>query len=190
MSNGAQVDQQSGPTYTPPSSIFQSPTATYTLSLTVTDGLKQSASNNVSFEVDTSVGAKPPPQSPPPSPSSPPAQGPVATPGASTPVLSRPTLNAVSYAPQLARFATPTPGAVQPVTVIWLWRPNWFQTAQTAKTAGQPKAVKRADVSVDPAHAGNGQNATPELAALAAFGIFGFGWILFKRRRVRSALLD
>jgi len=184
-SNGSTVASGNQSSFTPPSSIFTSPTATYTLTLKVTDGLGASATNQVQFEVATQVGTPPPPQS---SGGQGPAPTPVVRPSA--PVLGRTTLNAVSYAPQLARFATPTPGAVQPVTVIWLWRPNWFGSTQTAKTAGTPKAVKRADVSVDPAHGGSGQNATPELAALAAFGIFGFGWILFKRRRVRSALLD
>ena len=178
VSPGGSGSQQS---FTVPASIFSMPTATYTLTLTVTDGLGAFARNSVQFEVETQVGQTPTPQAP----SSPPAAG-----RPSGPVLGRTTLNAVSYAPQLARFATPTPGAVQPVTVIWLWRPNWFQSAQTAKTDGRPSAVKRADVSVDPSRSGSGQSATPELAALAAFGIFGFGWVLFKRRRVRSALLD
>jgi len=186
-SNGQPVPGGSGSQamYTPPSSIFSSPTATYTLSLKVTDGLGASATNQVQFEVATQVGTTPPPPS---SGGKGPAPTPVVHPAG--PVLGRTTLNAASYAPQLASFATPTPGAVQPVTVIWLWRPNWFGSDQTARTDGTPKAVKRAAVSVDPTHGGSGQNATPELAALAAFGIFGFGWILFKRRRVRSALLD
>jgi hypothetical protein len=188
LSNNQQIDTETGPnatSYTPPASIFTKPSAQYNLSLTVTDAVGQSSSSNVPFAVQTQVGVTPPQ-----APSSPPAAKPTATSPSLGPVLGRTTLNAVSYAPQLARFATPTPGAVQPVTVIWLWRPNWFQSAQTAKTDGRPKAVKRADVSVDPSHGGSGQSATPELAALAAFGIFGFGWVLFKRRRVRSALLD
>ncbi len=99
----------------------------------------------------------------------------------------------MSYVPQLPNFATPTPGAVQPVTVIWLWRPDWFQPDSSpprlVKTGGRPNAVKRADVSVDPRGKG-GPSAAPWLAGLAAFGIFGAGWVMFKRRQVRSSLLD
>jgi hypothetical protein len=75
------------------------------------------------------------------------------------------------------------------VTVIWLWRPDWFQTAEAARTAGRPSAVKRARVSVD-AKASAGPSATPWLAGLATFGIFGFVWILARRRRVRTSILD
>ncbi len=186
-SNGQPVPggSQSGPsqTFTPPAGIFSSPTATYTLSLTVTDGLGNSVTNSAQFEVETQVGKTPAPV--PVGPSSPPAaSGPPAP-----PLLGRTTLNAVSYVPSVPSFATPTPGAIQPVTVIWLWRPNWFQATETAKTAGRPKAVKRAAVSVDKS-AKSGQSATLPLAGLATFGIFGLGWVLFKRRRVRSALLD
>jgi hypothetical protein len=180
-SNGQPVDSGTQASYTPPASIFSAPTATYTLSLKVTDGLGNSVTNSAQFEVVTQVGKTPPPQTP----SSPPAAGGTPAP----PLLGRTSLNAVTYVPQLAHFATPTPGALQPVTVIWLWRPNWFQATETAKTDGRPKAVKRADVSVDPAGKG-GQSATLPLAGLATFGIFGIGWVLFKRRRVRSALLD
>ncbi|HEV2311255.1 MAG TPA: hypothetical protein VGU73_12105 [Acidimicrobiia bacterium] len=180
--NGQQVDQQQGTSYTPPSSIFTTP-GQYTLTLRASDSAYPNGvtSQPVQFEIS-------PPTNPTPQPS--PTPGPAPTPAAPAPV-SPPALthlSTVSYVP-LSNFDVPTPAAIRPVTVIWLWRPDWFQTAEAARTAGRPSAAKRASVSVD-AKSTAGPSATPWLAGLATFGIFGFAWILVRRRRVRTSILD
>jgi hypothetical protein len=193
--NGATVNTGTGPSYSPPSSIF-SQAGTYTLTLTATSaGGTASKSDSVQFVIQPS-NPQPPQNNPAPTPQPPAASpggaapAPVASPAAPTLLTG---LRAVSFVPQLPNFATPTPGAAQPVTVIWLWRPDWFQPSstppRTVRTGGRPSAVKRADVSINPRGKG-GDNAAPLLAGLAAFGIFGAGWVTFKRRQVRSRLLD
>ena len=96
----------------------------------------------------------------------------------------------MSYVP-LTNFAAPLTPAIRPVTVIWLWRPDWFgpTAGHGATTSGQPSTLKRATVSIDPKGPA-GQSATPWLAGLATFGIFGFAWVLVQRRRVRRSILD
>ncbi len=174
--NGHQVDQQPGPTYTPPSSIFSTP-GQYTLTLTATDSTYPSGvtSAPVSFEIT--------PPAPTPSPAPTPGPAPV-----SLPALNGFATKTVSYVP-LTNFDVPTPAAIRPVTVIWLWRPDWFQTAEAARTAGRPTSVKRATVSVN-AKGTAGPSAAPWLAGLATFAIFGFAWVLVRRRRVRTSILD
>jgi len=175
--------QGSGTTYTPPPSIFGT-AGQYTLTLTATEpGHPTGTSTPISFEIS--------PSAPGPSPSPSPGPGPSPTPAAPAPAASAPALthlSTVSYVP-LSNFDTPTPAAIRPVTVIWLWRPDWFQTAEAARTAGRPSGVKRASVSID-AKGTAGPSATPWLAGLATFGIFGFAWILVRRRRVRTSILD
>ena len=192
--NGHQADQQQGATYTPPATIFNTP-GQYTLTLTASDAAFPNGvtSQPVSFEISAPANPLPPPPpgapsaSPAPAPAAPvPAAGGPAAPPASPPALTR--LSTVSYVP-LSHFDTPTPAAIRPVTVIWLWRPDWFQTAEAARTAGRPRAVRRASVSVN-ARGAAGPSATPWLAGLATFGIFGFAWILLRRRRVRTSILD
>jgi PKD domain len=183
--NGQQVDKQSGPTYTPPSSIFTTP-GQYTLTLSASDGAYPNGvtSQPVQFEIPAS-------SNPTPTPSPAPTPAPSPTPAAPPPAVSPPAfthLSTVSYVP-LSNFDVPTPAAIRPVTVIWLWRPDWFQTAEAARTAGRPSPAKRASVSID-AKGSAGPSATPWLAGLATFGIFGFVWILVRRRRVRTSILD
>jgi hypothetical protein len=177
--NGAQADLQTGTAYTPPARIFGTP-GTYTLRLTAANAVGQSE-HEVSFVV------APPQQPSPPAPQPPPAASPQAPVGFHpTPA---PQFTQVSFTPRLTDFATPKPGAVQPVTVIWLWRPDWFQSAtQKPKTAGRPKRVTRAAVSVGSSR--GGPSATPWLAGLATFGIFGAAWLAVRRRRVRTSIVD
>jgi surface-anchored protein len=193
--NGTAVNSvPNSTTYSPPPQIFTQP-GTYTLTMTATAaGRTASTQQSTTFLIQPS-NPTPPPNNPMPTP-----QPPAAAPAGSGPApVARPGvpglatgLHAVSYVPQLANFTTPTRGAVQPVTVIWLWRPDWFQPSsdppRLVKTGGRPGAVKRADVSIDPRK--GGPSAAPLLAGLAAFGIFGAGWVMFKRRQVRSSLLD
>jgi hypothetical protein len=167
--NGQKVDQQNGPSYTPPASIFNLP-GEYTLTLVATDGLMHQSFHSVGFQVQ----GHPQQQSP--------------TPAPAQPAVSLPSsVTKVSNVPQLVNFSTPRPGAVQPVTVIWLWKPDWFQNTGRPKTAGTPTGVKRASVTVDPK---GSPSATPWLAGLAVFGIFGGAWLAVRRRRVRTSILD
>jgi hypothetical protein len=185
--NGQQVDKQSGPAYTPPSNIFTTP-GQYTLTLSASDGAYPNGvtSAPVQFEITPSSNPNPTP-----TPSPTPTPGASPTPAAPAPAVSPPAfthLSTVSYVP-LSNFDVPTPAAIRPVTVIWLWRPDWFQTAEAARTAGRPSPAKRASVSLN-AKGSAGPSATPWLAGLATFGIFGFAWILVRRRRVRTSILD
>ncbi len=181
---GQLFPQWTGSSYTPPASIFNTP-GQYTLTLNASNSAFPSGANqSISFEIS-------PPTTPGPSPPPAPGPGPSPTPAAPAPPVSPPALthlSTVSYVP-LSNFDTPTPAAIRPVTVIWLWRPDWFQTAEAARTAGRPSGVKRASVSID-AKGTAGPSATPWLAGLATFGIFGFAWILVRRRRVRTSILD
>ncbi len=184
--NGNQIDskQCQGPscTYTPPASIFNTP-GTYTMRLQATGPTGQSE-NEVPFIVPAPQPAPPPPPQQPPPPAAQPQASTGAHPG------SAPAFTQVSFTPRLTDFATPKPGAVQPVTVIWLWRPDWFQatTNQKPKTAGRPTGASRAAVSVGSNR--GGPSATPWLAGLAMFGIFGAAWLAVRRRRVRTSILD
>jgi len=182
------VDTQSGAnltSYTPPPGIFAVP-GIYNLTLTAADPNTHASRTSpaASFLVPTPPQS-PPPQSPPPQ--SPPPQ--VNQPVTPAPAAAPRSITQVSLTPRLTDFATPKPGAVEPVTVIWLWRPDWFQaTANRPKTAGRPRSVARAAVSVGSNR--GGPSATPWLAGLATFGIFGAAWLAVRRRRVRTSILD
>jgi PKD domain-containing protein len=180
--NGGRADApQTGTSYTPPAQIFNTP-GTYTLRLTAAGPTGQSE-HEVSFIIPPPQQAAPPP---------PPPQQPAPHPQTSLGFhpAAAPSFTQVSFTPHLADFSTPKPGAVQPVTVIWLWRPDWFQATanQKPKTAGRPRSVTRAAVSVGSNR--GGPSATPWLAGLATFGIFGAAWLAVRRRRVRTSILD
>lgn len=184
---------QEGPqsSFTPPSSIFNQD-GQYCVTLTVTSSDGASATQGPScFAVTISKPTPTPPQSPPPSPPQTPGAGPPAAAPAAGPAPAAP----VSFAKPLPNFAVPVPGAVQQVTVIWLWKPDWFQPSpaalgKAAKTAGRPKPVKRASVSVTQSAHHSSPSAAPWLTGLGAFGIFGAGWVAYRRRNLRSSLLD
>ena len=190
---------QDGPqsSFTPPASIF-SQNGQYCVTLVVTASDGTTANQGPScFAVTISNPTPAPPQAPPPPrPRHPkprhPAPAPALLPSAGpTPVPAAP----LSFAKPLPNFAVPVPGAEQQVTVIWLWKPDWFQATpsgvgKAVKTAGQPKAVKRASVSVVQSAHRSSPSAAPWLAGLGAFGIFGAGWLAFRRRSLRSSLLD
>ena len=166
--------QGSGPSYTPPQAIFSLP-GQYSLTLTAIDAAYPNGVQGAPAVFSVSPPTLSPTPAPGPAPASPPALSGLAT-------------STVSYVP-LTNFDVPTPAAIRPVTVIWLWRPDWFQTAEAARTAGRPSSVKRASVSVN-ARGTAGPSAAPWLAGLATFGIFGFAWVLVRRRRVRTSILD
>jgi hypothetical protein len=79
-----------------------------------------------------------------------------------------------------------TPGASP--TVIWLWRPEWFQdtpsTDELPRTGAQPNVTGRADIVVR-RPSPKGASAGPWLAAVGTFGLMGGGWMLSRRRRLR-----
>jgi hypothetical protein len=181
---------QDGPqaTYTPPASVFsQDGQYCVTLIVTASDGTTAHQGPSC-FAVTISTPTPAPPKAPAPQPPARP-QTPVAGPApAAAPAAP------VSFAKPLPNFAVPVSGAVQQVTVIWLWKPDWFRptpsgVGKAALTAGQPKAVQRASVSVDRRAPHASASAAPWLAGLGAFGIFGAGLLAFRRRH-RSSLLD
>ncbi len=185
---------QDGPqsSFSPPASIF-SQNGQYCVTLVVTASDGTTANQGPScFAVTISNPTPAPPQAPPPQAPAPQAPAPALLPSAGrTPVPAAP----LSFAKPLPNFAVPVPGAEQQVTVIWLWKPDWFQATpsgvgRAVRTAGQPKAVKRASVSVVQSARRSSPSAAPWLAGLGAFGIFGAGWLAFRRRSLRSSLLD
>jgi hypothetical protein len=180
--------------FTPPAAIF-SQNGQYCVTLVVTASDGTTANQGPScFAVTISNPTPAPPQAPQPQAPQPQAPAPAQTPSAGAtpaPAAAAP----LSFAKPLPNFAVPVPGAVQQVTVIWLWKPDWFQATpsgvgKAVKTAGQPKAVKRASVSVVQSAHRSSPSAAPWLAGLGAFGIFGAGWLAFRRRSLRSSLLD
>jgi hypothetical protein len=183
---------QDGPqsSFSPPASIF-SQNGQYCVTLVVTASDGTTANQGPScFAVTISNPTPTPPQAPPPQ--APPPQTPAPLPNAGAGAAPAAPL---SFAKSLPNFATPVPGAEQQVTVIWLWKPDWFQATpsgvgKAVKTAGRPKAVKRASVSVVQSAHRSSPSAAPWLAGLGAFGIFGAGWVAFRRRSLRSSLLD
>jgi hypothetical protein len=180
-------------TFTPPASIFnQNGQYCVTLVVKASDGLTNSEGPSC-FAVTISNPTPAPPQNPSPPQGTPQTPTPV-PPGSGSASGSAPA-TPLSFAKPLPNFAVPVPGAVQQVTVIWLWKPDWFQSTpsgvgKAVKTAGRPKAVKRASVSVVQSAHRSSPSAAPWLAGLGAFGIFGAGWLAFRRRSLRSSLLD
>jgi PKD domain len=209
LSANGQTVTQDGPqsTFTPPASTFtQNGQYCVTLVVTASDGATASRGPSC-FGVTISNPTPTPPQNNPgpaqaaPTPTPPqnnpgPAQAaPTPGPPAAGPAASPVPAASLSFAKPLPNFAVPVPGAAQQVTVIWLWKPDWFQptpsgVGKSARTGGQPKAVKRASVSVTQRANRTSPSATPWLAGLGAFGIFGAGWLAFRRRNLRSSLLD
>jgi len=91
--------------------------------------------------------------------------------------------------PRPTRSALTGTGLSADSSVVWLWRPEWYQsTSQTQtlpQTSGAPRLKARADIVVSTEKAPT-SDAGPWLAGLGAFGLIGIGWILNKRRQVRA----
>lgn len=91
--------------------------------------------------------------------------------------------------PRPARSALTGRGPGVDSSVVWLWRPDWYQqtteTQTLPQTTGSPLLKGRRDIVVSSTNAPT-SNAGPWLAGLAAFGLIGIGWVLNKRRRVRA----
>jgi hypothetical protein len=185
---------QDGPqsSFSPPPAIF-SQNGQYCVTLVVTASDGTTANQGPScFAVTISNPTPAPPQAPPPQA---PAPAPLPSAGATPAAPAAAAAAPLSFAKPLPNFAVPVPGAEQQVTVIWLWKPDWFRATpsgvgKAVRTAGQPKAVKRASVSVVQSAHRSSPSAAPWLAGLGAFGIFGAGWLAFRRRSLRSSLLD
>jgi hypothetical protein len=76
--------------------------------------------------------------------------------------------------------------------VVWLWRPEWAGSPtgpRSPRTSAPPVVRERDDIVVGSSEPTPESNAAPWLAGLAAFGLFGVGWVLTKRRRLRRAEL-
>jgi hypothetical protein len=73
-------------------------------------------------------------------------------------------------------------------TIVWLWRPEWYQqtpqASHTPRTSGQPVVKGHREIVVQRA-APQGDSAGPWLAGLGAFGLLGGGWVLSRRRRLK-----
>jgi hypothetical protein len=73
-------------------------------------------------------------------------------------------------------------------TVVWLWRPDWFQGNANAlpQTSGEAEVKgKTAVIVADTAPADT--NAAPWLAGLGAFGLIGGGIVINRWLRWRAA---
>ena len=74
-------------------------------------------------------------------------------------------------------------------SVVWLWRPEFFQpgaeTTQALPQTGRNSLEGRTDIVIatDPAP---DSNAAPMLAGLGIFGVVGVGWLFGRRRRIRA----
>ena len=133
-----------------------------------------------------SPGASPGPKTPSGNPS------PVASPpaaGVDTGVVAEP----IVFAPP--RRSIPSAlfgGANGEAQVVWLWRPEWAGTPsgpRKPRTASPPIVRERDDIVLGSSEPTPDSNAAQWLAGLAVFGLFGAGWILTRRRRLRRAEL-
>ena len=78
-------------------------------------------------------------------------------------------------------------GAASAPTIVWLWRPEWFQPTVDAalpKTSGRPEVKGSAEIVVSTAGP-DGASAGPWLVGLGAFGLLGGGYLFNRFRRVR-----
>lgn len=91
--------------------------------------------------------------------------------------------NPVSRAPSVL-----TGGGSASPTVVWLWRPEWYQSEPTVEerpqTAGRPELNERRDIVITGGSRA-GSNAGPWLAGLGVAGLLGGGWLVSRRRRMR-----
>jgi hypothetical protein len=75
--------------------------------------------------------------------------------------------------------------------VVWLWRPEWAGTPtgpRRPRTTAPAIVRQRYDIIVGSDTPAPDSNAAPWLAGLGVFGLFGAGWVLTRRRRVRAEL--
>ena len=99
----------------------------------------------------------------------------------------------VVFANPVARApAALTGGITSSPTVVWLWRPDWYQEGEQAQglpeSSGQPDVRGRKAIVVSRRGRAVESAAGPWLAGLGAFGLIGLGWIVTRRRRVRAVL--
>ena len=156
------------------------------LTVTASDGYSRTtescASGGYRFNVSNIPSGDPGPE-PDPDPTPPPGGGGVPTGG------GRPGAGSggdIFFAkPASAPRALSGGGASTP-TIVWLWRPEWYQPELDATGVPQtdvlPKLEKR-QLVVSPGR--EGASAGPWLAGLSAFGLLGGGWMISRRRRIR-----
>ncbi len=105
----------------------------------------------------------------------------------SQPAAAAPTV--VFAPPRRTRSALTGGGDGVDSSIVWLWRPEWYQSSSQTRTlpqtGGTPRLKGRADIVVQGRRTPD-SDAGPWLAGLAAFGLIGTGWVLNKRRRVRA----
>jgi len=83
--------------------------------------------------------------------------------------------------------STLTGGGGATPTIVWLWRPEWYEPKLDAEgkpqTAEPPQLTRHRDIVVSTGP--EGASAGPWLAGLSAFGLLGGGWMMSRRRRLR-----
>jgi hypothetical protein len=158
----------------------------YCVQLTVTntsDGFSQTSSCDTLSNVFQLTGiVRPAPAPGPGTGGGPPAAGGAPSPGAGV-VFGTPERRAPS-----ALSGGGDAGAQTP-TIVWLWRPEWFQSAiepELPQTSGRPQLKGAAEIIVS-RDAPSGASAAPWLAGLGAFGLIGGGYLVSRFRRVRFA---
>jgi hypothetical protein len=76
-------------------------------------------------------------------------------------------------------------------TVIWLWRPEWYQPEAEStepETSGRPNLRRQREIVVK-SPGREGASAGPWLAGLVAFGVLG-GRFLYKRHSQLRTITD
>jgi len=169
-------------TCAPPAHITLDPGATYDVTLTLIDanGVPGTPSSTALLAVPAAQA----PADPGPAPPSGGGGGLPAGGGGGFPgVFARP----VSRAPASLTGGT---GEAFP-TVVWLWRPEWFQGNANAlpQTAGEPEVKGKTAVVIADSPAPTDTNAAPWLAGLGAFGLIGAGFVINRWLRWRAAHL-
>jgi len=95
-------------------------------------------------------------------------------------------INVVFAPPRRASSALSGPAGGD--SVVWLWRPEYFQPGtetQALPQTGRNPLEGRTDIVIatDPAP---DSNAAPMLAGLGIFGVVGVGWLASRRRKLRA----
>ena len=92
------------------------------------------------------------------------------------------------FSPPAARAPAAISGGGASPTIVWLWRPEWYQTTpkqtHAPRTSGQPE-VKGRQVIVVQRDPPQGASAGPWLAGVGAFGLLGGAWVISRRRRMK-----
>jgi hypothetical protein len=107
--------------------------------------------------------------------------------GATAPAPSSSPIATVSFAKPSNRAPSVFGGGPSAPTVVWLWRPDFYQPTadrQLPRTGGRPKLTGKTEILVSTEDGPAGASAGPWLGGLAAFGLIGGAFLLSRRRRM------